>query len=51
VGGLEEQLVTKGNIGGNKRDLGKHCICHGSIMSKLALNLFQNYYQIAFRSL
>jgi hypothetical protein len=51
VGGLGEQLVTLGNFGGTKRDLGKHCICHGSVMSELASNLFQNYYQTAFCSL
>jgi hypothetical protein len=51
VGGLEEQLVTQENFGGTKRDLGKHCVCHGSVMSELALDLFQNYYQTAFCSL
>jgi hypothetical protein len=51
VGGLEEQLVTKENFGGTKKDLGKCCIRHGSDRSELALDLFQNYYQIAFCSL
>jgi hypothetical protein len=51
VGGLGEQLVTKENFGGTKRDLGKQCIYHESVISDLALDLSQNYYQIAFCSL
>jgi hypothetical protein len=33
VGGLGEQLVTKENFRGTKKDLGKRCICHGSVLS------------------
>jgi hypothetical protein len=51
VGGLGEHLVIYENFGGTKRDLGEHSICHGSVMSQLALDLFQNYYQTAFCSL
>jgi hypothetical protein len=51
VGGLGEQLVTWENFRGTKKDLDKHCICHGSVMLELALDLFQNYYKIAFCSL
>jgi hypothetical protein len=47
---LGEQLVTLGNFGGTKRDLGKHCICHGSVMSKLALDCLVNSCKIAFGS-
>ena len=33
VEGLEEQFVTHEIFGGIKRDLGEHCVCHGSVMS------------------
>ena len=51
VKGLEDQLVTWEKFEGTKKYLGKYCICHGFVMSELILDLFQNYYQIAFCSL
>jgi hypothetical protein len=57
VGGLGEHDYIRelwGNqegLGGTKRDLGEYCICYGSVMLELALDLFQNYYQTAFCSL
>jgi hypothetical protein len=47
MGGLGEHLE---NFEGTNRDSGKQCILHGSVMSKLALDLLQNYYQTAFCS-
>ena len=38
------------NFRGTQRDLGELCLCYGSDMSNLALDLSGNYYKTSFCS-